>query len=243
MMQEKSGYVNTARLNNSGRYAYELHLHTGEFGWCAKVPAATIVATYEALGYAGIVVTNHYFDHGFEHMPETTWAGKIDNYLRGYEAARAAVSREDFDVLLGLEIRFSENLNDYLVYGVNKEQLIAYPELYKYSPEDFRLLADELGWVFIQAHPYRKGCEVIAADSLHGVEVYNMNPRHDSRNDLALNFAKENNLLATAGSDYHQIGDEARAAVSFTERIRSSSELAAILRADYEKKQSKKVLN
>lgn len=222
------------------RYAYELHLHTGEFGWCAQVPAATIVPSYEALGYDGIVVTNHYFDHGFEAMPETTWAGKIDNYLRGYEAARAAVTKQDFDVLLGLEMRFTESFNDYLIYGVNKQQLIDHPELYNYTPAEFRKLADKLGWAFIQAHPYRNGCKIIAADLLHGIEVNNENPRHNSRNELALRFANENSLVQTGGSDYHQIGDEGLAAVSFDERITTSEQLAAKLLADYKARKMKK---
>ncbi len=240
MTEEKARQIDIRKLHDSKRHAYEMHLHTGEFGWCAKVPAATIVATYEEIGYTGLVVTNHYFEDGFEAMPESSWAGKVDHYLRGYEAARRAVSKDDFHVLPGMEIRFNESWNDYLVYGVNREQLIQYPELYKYSPEKFRLLADELGWIFVQAHPFRKNMKVISPALLHGVETFNMNPRHDSRNDLAFSFAKENHLLGTAGSDYHQIGDEAQAAMSFSEPVTGSEELAKILRTEYDNLQSNK---
>jgi bifunctional N-acetylglucosamine-1-phosphate-uridyltransferase/glucosamine-1-phosphate-acetyltransferase GlmU-like protein len=43
---------------------------------------------------------------------------------------------------------------------------------------------------------------------LDGVEVLNLNPRHDSHNDLALAYAEEHHLLMTAGSDCHRPGDE-----------------------------------
>lgn len=216
-------------------YAYEMHLHTGEFGWCAKVPAATIVKAYREAGYRGIVTTNHYFNHGFDAMPETTWSGKIDNYLRGTEAALLAVRQtakdpdQPFDVLLGLELRFEENANDYLIYGVTEEQLIEYPRLYKMNPKSFKKLADELGWFVVQAHPYRKGCEVQPAEYLHGIEVRNENPRHDSRNELALKFANQYELARTAGSDYHQKEDIARAAMVFSRPLRDSADLASCL--------------
>ncbi len=236
MTRQMNEQVNTGALLASGLYPYELHLHTGEFGWCAHVPAATIVRNYEALGYAGIVVTNHYFEGGFAAMPETSWAEKIENYLRGYEAAVAAVSRDDFDVLLGIELRFTEHFNDYLVYGMTPEQLIQYPKLYEFTPSEFRKLADSLGWAFVQAHPFRRGCEAIPAEYLHGMEVKNMNPRHDSHNDAALAYAVEHGLAQTCGSDYHQLGDEAKAAMCFTERLRTSIDLAKLILADYEDK-------
>ena len=214
----------------SNHYAYELHLHTLEFGWCAHVPAKVIVPAYEDAGYSGIVVTNHYFKHGFDAMPEENWAGKIDNYLRGYEAAVSAVSREDFTVMLGLELRFLENNNDYLVYGITKEELIEYPRLYEHTPESFIKLANERNWLVIQAHPYRRGCIVAHQEHIHGIEVYNENPRHDSKNSDALAYAKKHSLIMTAGSDYHQRQDLAQAAVVFNRPIKDAQDLVLALR-------------
>ena len=50
--------------------------------------------------------------------------------------------------------------------------------------------------------------DLAPAELLDGVEVLNLNPRHDSRNDLALAYAEEHHLLMTAGSDCHRPGDE-----------------------------------
>ena len=64
------------------------------------------------------------------------------------------------------------------------------------------------GALLIQAHPFRNKCTPAPAELLDGVEVLNLNPRHDSHNDLALAYAEEHHLLMTAGSDCHRPGDE-----------------------------------
>ena len=64
------------------------------------------------------------------------------------------------------------------------------------------------GALLIQAHPFRGKCTPAPAELLDGVEVLNLNPRHDSHNDLALAYAEEHHLLMTAGSDCHRPGDE-----------------------------------
>lgn len=225
-------------IQKTGAYAYEMHLHTGEFGWCAHVPAATIVKAYEEAAYSGIVVTNHYQKACFDAMPEKTWEGKIQNYLIGYEAAKAAVSRDNFHVLLGIELRFTENFNDYLVYGISEEELVNYPYLYDHTPETFKALADERGWIVIQAHPYRRGCQVVDTAFIHGIEVFNENPRHDNHNDRALAYAKEHQLIMSCGSDYHQLEDLAQAALIFEHEITTSQELAQTLLASSEKNQA-----
>ncbi len=71
---------------------------------------------------------------------------------------------------------------------------------------------------------------------LDGVEVYNGNPRHDSRNHHALNFAKQYpQLIETSGSDYHQLGDLASGGMIFPRKLRTEKELReALLAREYE---------
>ena len=47
----------------------------------------------------------------------------------------------------------------------------------------------------MQAHPFRTGLTREDPALLDGVEVFNGNARHDSHNDDALRFARENGLL------------------------------------------------
>ena len=42
---------------------------------------------------------------------------------------------------------------------------------------------------------------------LHGVEVYNGNPRQESNNTCALAWAKKRDMIQLSGSDFHEVGD------------------------------------
>lgn len=78
--------------------------------------------------------------------------------------------------------------------------------------------------LIIHAHPYRN-CDEVFHTCVHGLEIANCNPRHPSRNELALQLARENpHLYPTVGSDAHRPGDEGRAAVCFERIIHDSYE-------------------
>ena len=111
-------------------------------------------------------------------------------------------------VYAGAELRFDGSQNDYLLYGFHDE-LLADPE--RVMSEGLEAFAPKYradGALLIQAHPFRNKCTPAPAELLDGVEVLNLNPRHDSHNDLALAYAEEHHLLMTAGSDCHRPGDE-----------------------------------
>ena len=65
-----------------------------------------------------------------------------------------------------------------------------------------------------QAHPYRKNAKPLDIRYLDGIEAFNVHPKHNSRNYLAVRFAKENGLAMIAGSDCHdpalRAGEELR---------------------------------
>ena len=210
-------------------WRYEMHSHTGEFGWCAHVPAATLVRDYAAAGYDGVVITNHYFERGFDAMEAGDWPGLVAEYLIGYEAARRAAEGTGLDVLLGLEIRFTEAFDDYLIFGVDEAFLLAHPRLYTMGLEAFRRLADAERLFVAQAHPFRKGCRVADARLLDGLEVYNGNPRHDNGNDEAAAYARRHGLIGIAGSDYHQLQDLGTGATILGRRPEDSRSLGRLL--------------
>jgi len=57
------------------------------------------------------------------------------------------------------------------------------------------------------------------------MEVHNGNPRHDSGNDRAYNYAKSNGLMMSSGSDSHQTGDVGRGGIILPGDIDSMDEL------------------
>ena len=80
------------------------------------------------------------------------------------------------NVILGLEIRFIDGPEDYLIYGVNEEFLIENPELYNLNLMEFRNMVKDKGMLIYQAHPFRPGLVVQEPKLLDGIEVYNGNP-------------------------------------------------------------------
>jgi len=55
--------------------------------------------------------------------------------------------------------------------------------------------------------------EPTSSKLLDGLEVYNGNPRHDSQNKKALNYAKNHKLKMISGSDFHEYEDLAQGGI------------------------------
>lgn len=210
-------------------YKFDTHVHTKETSSCGIVLAENIPLAYKEKSYSGFVITDHYCPEFFEDLKGFSWSEKIEQFLKGYNIALHTSKGIDFQVLLGMEIRFSENWNDYLVYGLTKEFLIENKELYKLGLKKFRELAWENNLLIYQAHPFRNG--IIPADPalLDGVEVFNGNQRHNSRNNNALDFAEKNNLKKISGSDFHNPEDLATGGILLPNTIKTNREFVNLL--------------
>ncbi len=217
-----------------------MHFHTKNTSNCANVKAEDAVEEYIKAGYDGIVVTDHlspstYMKYGRELLP---WNKKVDFFLRGYKAAKKAAAGR-INVLLGMEIRFrtSEGNNDYLVYGLTEDFLYEHPELLNLNIKKLYKLAQENGFLILQAHPFRFGMKVTNPDYLDGIEIFNGNPRHNSNNDIAEIWAKKYDLLVTSGSDYHEIEDLGTGGIWFNKEITDNKTLVEeIKKKEYEVK-------
>lgn len=80
-------------------------------------------------------------------------------------------------VYLGMEIRFPNDENDFLVYGIDEGFLEKYPWIYMKELPDLYKIAQKEGLTIVQAHPFRKKCFPGDIECLHGIEIYNGNPR------------------------------------------------------------------
>lgn len=211
-------------------YLYEMHLHTREVSHCGAVGAAEAVKLYSEKGYSGIVVTDHFHSTVQKPEPQTEaeWNAFIDYYLTGYNITKAAAP-EHFSVLLGMEIRFEESDNDYLIYGLTEALLREHVHLYRSSPKKFRTFCDEHGLLFFQAHPFRNNMTVVRPEYLHGIETCNYNQRHDSRNDIAAQWAEKFGLKTVSGSDFHEYEDLAHGGIYTNEPIVTSEQLVRVL--------------
>lgn len=204
-------------------YLYDPHVHTKESSKCGWIPAATIAETYHDRKYAGIVITDHMHETYISNLDcKDDWDACVDEFLTGYRLAKTRGDELGMDVILGMELRFPENNNDYLVYGIDEAFLHKHPYMYLMGHNAFfEAFKDEV--LIINAHPFRDGNPTVFFDSVHGIEIVNCSPRHDNCNDKALELCMANpHLLRSCSSDAHRPGDEARAALVFDHRIRDS---------------------
>ena len=188
------------------KFKYELHCHSNPVSACSRFAVKDMVECYIKNGYNGIVLANHINPQTFLKQPTSRWSDLMAYFLSDYEQAKD-LAGDKLTVLLGAEVRFYENNNDYLLYGDVQDFLMNCPNLMHLGIKKFSDLAREAGLLLFQAHPFRNGMTITNPDLLDGIELHNGHPRHDSRNDLAALWQKRYDLLYTAGSDAHEEGD------------------------------------
>jgi len=207
-------------------YLFETHMHTSEVSECGHVPAREMIQRYAENGFGGVEVTDHFLPGRF------TSREKREVFLRGYREAADEGVKRNVVVLPAMEIRFSCGPEDYLVLGMEERELLDdIPDtVCDMKINAFHLFCTSHGWLFYQAHPFRPGLSVRPAAWLDGVETINGNPRHNSHNDLALQYADAYDLMTLAGSDAHQPEDIAVAGIWIPQEALTSKTLVSYLR-------------
>ena len=211
------------RCNVKKLYKYDTHTHTAEVSLCGVLSASELVEQYHSFGYDGIVITDHLNEEYISSLERNhDWESCMRHFLQGYRRAAARGRELGLNVMLGAEIRFAINENDYLIYGFDEDFLLNNSYLHRLNPwEFFKKFGDEL--LIVHAHPFRNGNEDVFIECVHGVEVVNGNPRHDNCNQKALELYFANpNLHPFCGSDAHQIEDVGRVWMVFEEHITNS---------------------
>ena len=214
-------------------YRIETHLHTTQSSECGWLDAAALAEAYQKAGYAALAITDHYNRDTFQYLGvDTTAPGdKVGAFLNGYDKLREACGKRGITVYKGAELRFDECCNDYLLYNYPNELLEDPETVFRMGIAAFAPLAREAGALLVQAHPYRKKCTPAFACYLDGVEVLNLNPRHDSRNDRAEEYAALHGLLRTGGSDCHRSEDVAAGGILAEELPEDAAGFVRLLRS------------
>lgn len=208
----------------------EMHAHTSETSPCGRVPARKMIKAYADAGYDAVLVTDHIHRDVFHDFKVAPGRPQIDRYLLGYRAAVDAGRIHRIKVFLGAEVNLaSHGPEDFLLIGIQEDFLYTYPDLYRYTQKELFKLCEKNNILLYQAHPFRSYCRPADPRYLHGVEIFNGNPRHVNNNELALAFAQKHGLLQTAGSDYHQVEDIS-SGIMLDQDVTDQIELAQILR-------------
>jgi len=208
----------------------DLHVHTSEISGCANISGEEVVRLYAEAGYDAIVITNHFASYNqrrFERADLDFFA----EYAKAFRFAEEAGQKYGIKVFCGYELRFDENENDYLVYGMDLETAARDgASFFKMGPREFSAYAKEHGILFYQAHPFRNHMTVTNPNYLIGIEVRNGNPRHDSRNDIAAAWANRfPHLKKIGGSDFHQREDLAISGIETKKNVETMEDLVGVL--------------
>ena len=111
-------------MENIYGYKTEIHAHTKPVSACSAITPEMLVDSYVSVGAHGVTITNHLNPKWIDGDK----AELAEKYTADYYAAKKAAEGKDLDVVFGVEIRFPENDNDYLVYGIapeDTEEIIA----------------------------------------------------------------------------------------------------------------------
>lgn len=210
----------------------ELHAHTAEVSKCAEICAEELVELYTQAGYSSVVITDHMSRLTFPQIKKYRWKEYCEEYLAGYRAVKEAAG-DKLNVILGMEITFYENNNDYLVYGIDEKFIYRHPNMLDLGIKKFAAHAREHGLIVVQAHPFRDRMTVIKPNIVDGIEVFNAHTGHDSRNDIARLWAdKYGYEIRTSGSDFHETQHAARGGIITDFEIKTSADLLKALRGE-----------
>ena len=216
-----------------GAYPFktELHCHTLPVSGCSHIYGPEMVQLYKALGVDTIVLTNHYYPEVAKHFAKEEAAAR---YVQAFRELKECAEAEGMAAIFGMEIRFAENINDYLVYGLSESDVL---DLFDYLSGDLERFHKDYkneDTLIFQAHPFRDGMELADPKYLDGVEAFNMYPRANSRVALARAYAQQRGMPIIGGSDCHVQGHEGCCLLRTRQRIETSEQLVAALKSrDY----------
>lgn len=209
-------------------YKTELHAHTSPVSRCSEIPVPNFVENYISIGCNSIVITNHLTPEYADPLFESYTA---EYYLSDYFAACEYAKDKNINIILGAEIRFTENINDYLVYGITPEDIERIIPLLPYGIENFYKEFKNDKNVILQAHPFRKKMELAPLGSIDGIESMNMHPGHNSAVAVAAKYARDNDLLVCGGTDYHHPGHHGMCMMRTESALRDSFDVAEAIKS------------
>ena len=211
-----------------------MHQHTALASACAYETPEEVVRGLKQKGFAGMVITDHFYHGNTAVRRHQAWEDFVRPYEEAYERACREAEKWDFDVLFGIEEGVGGG-KEVLLYGITPAFLYEHPELRDARLPEISALVRAAGGVVVQAHPFRVRDYIVApweelpAEHLDGVEVYNA--CNDAlSNTRAQMFADKCGLIAVAGSDAHTPPSLGHAGIASETRIRTEAELVTVLR-------------
>lgn len=187
-------------------YKTETHLHTSPVSSCARIAAREMIRLFHQAGYTTVFVSNHLYSGFVARQGEgAPWQQVIDAYLHDYDEARDEGSKLGMHVLLACEL--SIGIEHFLLYGIDRDWLLASEAMMDMDPAEFYAYAKASGITVVQAHPLRDRVNIPYPDCCDAIEAVNTNVAHENYDDETIALAKRHHKPMTGGSDAHKLED------------------------------------
>ena len=215
-------------------YRYELHMHSREASLCAQSSIHDMIRRYAELGFAGGVITQHFFCGNTSIDRYLPWEDFVEQYSRGYYDGQETAAKLGFHLLFGVEEGYGGG-KEFLAYGFEPEFLKEHPQLRNAPMAAWTQAVHGVGGVLIYAHPFRTRSYISNPNALpdmafaDGVELYNRgNSSQDDR--TAVEVFGGMDCIFTAGSDTHNAEFSDPYGIRLPYEVHTSAELAAALK-------------
>lgn len=217
-------------------YKYETHMHTKEGSACASSTGAEMARAHKQAGYAGIFVTDHFFNGNSAVPRELPWKERVERFCLGYEHAREEGEKIGLQVFFGFE--YAYHGAEFLVYNLDKAWLLAHEDIDLGSPRRNLAQMHADGAIIIQAHPFRERDYIdhiqLFPRDIDGVEAINaahLGEEGKRMNARAFAYAEMFDLPVTAGSDSHSADRLFGGGVELPEKLSCPADYLWALRA------------
>lgn len=192
------------KSESRGAFVYETHLHTCQASACGKSMGRDYIQRYIDAGFAGIIVTDHFYRGNCSVDRHLPWREFVNRFCAGYEDALNEGEKRGLPVFFGWEENYDGD--EYLVYGLDKAWMLEHPKMITWTRRQQYEAVRAAGGCVVQAHPFRARSYnhtiYLARYLCDGIEVFNAG-NEPEWNSLALRYAQVTGKPMTAGSDNH----------------------------------------
>ncbi len=225
----------------------DTHAHTKPISSCSWLQPSEIPVLFKNVNFDGFILSNHFNKPYLINFSEN-YLEQIQAYIKCHNEAEKVAKEIGIKIFFGAEAKINASFinekgeteyyyPEFLMFGLTKEKLLRSPILYSLTQKELFEYANSENILLYQSHPYRisYGNKVADPKYMHGAEVLNAHPGYERKDKEALQFAKENNLLMSAGSDTHVARQPGTAGIIVPDFIETSEDLALFLKTNMPK--------
>lgn len=185
----------------------DMHTHCRPVSGCARHDAEFLPEFFKNKGYDAIVLVNHYHRWHCSNLSKDV-KEQAKRFLETFYTCKRKGDEVGLKVIFGAELKLSDEVNhpEFLLYGLSEQDFLDTYPLFNEMQETVFKFCEEKNIVMVQAHPFRveQGYDLADLDLMHGLEIYNSHNKFDPQFERITAIAEENNLIKTAGSDFHE---------------------------------------